>query len=134
MSRVYDNVNKLKAITLLNTLKFVFREEQKEKPCLTCIGICFWPVSVLQPISPGPLVFCIGYIRLSDTISTWNKVKKKTKMICLYNKRNANSVSINITIAGMHSFKMVYPWKGWMAYQLFADYKKEKASIERRHD
>ena len=65
-----------------------------------------------------------------------------TKMICFDNKRNefndnqynANSVSINITIAGMHSFKMLYPWKGWMAYQLFADYKKEKASIERRHD
>ena len=57
-------------------------------------------------------------------------------MICFDNKRNefTNSVLINITIAGMYSFKALYPWKGWMAYQLFADYKKEKASIERRHD
>ena len=108
LSRVYDNVNKLKAITLLNTLKFVFREEQKEKPCLTCIGICFWPVSVLQPISPGPLVFCIGYIRLSDTIATWNEIKM-IKMICFYNKRITNSISINITIASMmYSLRMLY--------------------------
>ena len=120
LSRVYDNVNKLKAITLLNTLKFVFREEQKEKPCLTCISICFWPVSVLQPISPGPLVFCIGYIRLSDTIATWNEIKRR-KIICLCNKRNdyTKSVLINIAIAGMYSFKMLYPWEGWMVYQLF---------------